>query len=157
MLTLSAVKRSISFEPCNFSEPELMSKMISKQAVVSCVAAGIGLVVVSLAAFAGVQSTKDGAFTAAQAERGKSVYDKSCVNCHQIDFYRERLPRFQGKPVGQLFEVVSTSMPADNIGALLTSEYIDVLAYIFSQTGSPPGNEELSTDNMDAISVGPAQ
>lgn len=108
-------------------------------------------------AFANGRSTKEGAFTAEQAERGKAVYDKSCVNCHQADFYRERLARWENKPVGQLFESVSTTMPADNVGGLLTSEYLDVLAYIFSVTGSPTGDEELTTDNMDAVSVGPMQ
>jgi len=48
-------------------------------------------------------------------------------------------------------------MPADNVGGLLTSEYIDALAYIFSITGSPVGTEELTSDNMGAINVGPVQ
>ena len=130
---------------------------MSKQNTVSLVASAMGLIGVSLAAYAGVQSTKDGAYTTAQAERGKAVYEKSCGNCHQPDFYRERLTRYQSKPVGQLFEVVSTTMPADNVGGLLTSEYLDALAYIFSITGSPAGAEELTTDNMDAINVGPVQ
>ena len=121
-------------------------------AVVLAVAAG-GLSI----ALANGRSTKDGAFTAEQAERGKAVYDKSCVNCHQADFYRERLARWQNKPVGDLFESVSTTMPADNVGGLLTSEYVDVLAYIFSVTGSPAGTEELTTDNMGAVNVGPVQ
>ena len=121
-------------------------------AVVLAITAG-GLSV----ALANGRSTKDGAYTPEQAERGKAVYDKSCVNCHQADFYRERLARWDGKPVGQLFESVSTTMPADNVGGLLTSEYLDVLAYIFSVTGSPAGSEELTSDNMDAINVGPVQ
>ena len=121
-------------------------------AVVLAVTAG-GLSV----ALANGRTTKDGAFTAEQAERGKAVYDKSCVNCHQADFYRERLARWQNKPVGDLFESVSTTMPADNVGGLLTSEYVDVLAYIFSVTGSPAGTEELTTDNMGAVNVGPVQ
>lgn len=116
----------------------------------------LGAAVLPIALASG-RSTKDGAFTAEQADRGKAVYDKSCVNCHQADFYRERLTRWENKPVGALFESVSTTMPADNVGALLTSEYVDVLAYIFSVTGSPAGSEELTTDNMDAINVGPVQ
>jgi mono/diheme cytochrome c family protein len=116
----------------------------------------LGLAVLSVAVASG-RSTADGAFTTEQAERGKAVYDKSCVNCHQLDFYRERLARWRSKTVGELFESLSTTMPADNVGGLLTSEYLDVLAYIFSMTGSPAGDEELTTDNMDAIVVGPVQ
>jgi mono/diheme cytochrome c family protein len=104
-------------------------------------------------ALANGRSTKDGAFTAEQAERGKAVYDKSCVNCHQEDFYRERFPTWENKTVGALFETVSTTMPADNVGSLLTSEYLDVLAYILSITGSPSGDEELTSDNMDAVVI----
>ena len=135
-----------------------MSTMISKHAATALIATVLGVVAVSVAAVAGSgKSTKDGAYTAEQAERGKAVYDKSCGNCHQADFYRDRLTRFSGKPIGQLFEVVSTTMPADNVGGLLTSEYLDALAYIFSITGSPTGSEELTSDNMDGIDVGPVQ
>jgi mono/diheme cytochrome c family protein len=104
-------------------------------------------------ALAGAATTAAGAFTAAQAERGKIVYEKSCVNCHQVDFYRERLPKFEGQTLGALFESISTTMPADNVGSLLTSEYLDVIAHILSITGAPAGDAELTTDNMDAIKV----
>jgi mono/diheme cytochrome c family protein len=116
----------------------------------------IGIAGLSVALASG-RSTKDGAFTSAQAERGKAVYEQSCVNCHPIDFYREKLATWENKPVGQLFETISTTMPADNVGGLLTSEYLDVLAYIFSETGSPSGDEELTSDNMDAVTVGPVK
>lgn len=107
-------------------------------------------------AIANGRSTSDGAFTAEQVERGKAIYNQSCVNCHQADFYEERLARWENKPVGALFESVSTTMPADNVGALLTSEYLDVLAYIFSITGSPAGDEELTSDNMGAVIIAQA-
>jgi alcohol dehydrogenase (cytochrome c) len=134
-----------------------MSKKFSKQTLVAMTAGAVGVAMISMAAYAGAKSTKDGAYTSAQAERGKAVYDASCGSCHQADFYRERLTRFQSKPVSELFEVISTSMPADNIGGLSNSEYRDVLAYIFSITGSPSGNEELTEENMASINVGPVQ
>jgi mono/diheme cytochrome c family protein len=133
-----------------------MSTLPASRRIALAVTSVLGIAVLS-AAVANGPSTKDGAFTAEQAERGKAVYDKSCVNCHQADFYRERLSRWQGKSVEQLFESVSTTMPADNVGALLTSEYVDVLAYIFSVTGSPAGTEELTSDNMGAVTVGPVE
>jgi len=109
-------------------------------------------------AWATARSTKDGAFTAAQAERGKVVYERSCKNCHpDSEFYRERLSKFQDKPVGALFEAVSTTMPADNVGSLASSEYLDVLAYVFSITGSPAGNSELTTDTMDKVAIAPLE
>jgi len=102
-------------------------------------------------------TTKSGVFTVAQTERGKAIYEKTCGNCHQVDFYRERLPKFAGKPVSMLFETLSTTMPADNVGSLLTSEYLDVIAYIFSITGSPAGKTELTADNMESVKIEPIE
>jgi len=116
-------------------------------------AIGLTAAVVCAAALAAAHTTKDGAFTTQQVARGKLVYEKSCSNCHQADFYRERLERWKNKPVAELFEAVSTAMPADNVGSLTTSEYLDVLAYVFSITGSPAGNAELTTDTMSAINI----
>jgi S-disulfanyl-L-cysteine oxidoreductase SoxD len=99
------------------------------------------------------RSTKEGAFTAEQADRGKLVYETSCKNCHQPEFYSERLTRYNNRSIDALFQSVSTTMPADNVGNLLTSQYVDVLAYIFSLTGSPAGSEELSTETMEGIKI----
>ena len=113
-------------------------------------------VLAAAAAIAGPATTRDGVFTAEQAARGKAVYDKSCATCHPAQFYRDRLPLWQDKAVGLVFESISTSMPQDNPGSLLTSEYLDVLAYILSITGAPAGNDELTTGTMDGINVAPA-
>jgi mono/diheme cytochrome c family protein len=117
------------------------------------IAAGALALAASVLVLAAGKSTKDGAFTEEQAARGKLVYDKTCINCHQPDFYQERLTRWNNKPVKQLYDAVSTTMPADNVGSLSTAEYVDVLAYIFSITGSPAGGAELTTETMDSISV----
>ena len=111
---------------------------------------------ITAVASAGLPTTRDGVFTAEQVARGKAVYEKSCANCHPAEFYRDRLPLWQDMPVGVVFESISTSMPQDNPGSLLTSEYLDVLAYIFSITGSPAGSKELTTETMDGINVAPA-
>ena len=108
-------------------------------------------------ALAAGMTTKDGAFTAEQAARGKLVYESSCKNCHQPDFYRERLLRYNNKSVDALFQSVSATMPADNVGSLLTSQYVDVLAYIFSITGSPVGKNELTSDNMESVRIAPVE
>jgi mono/diheme cytochrome c family protein len=105
------------------------------------------------AALAAGLTTKDGAFTADQAARGKLVYEQSCVNCHQPDFYVERLARYENKTIDELFQTVSTTMPADNVGGLATSQYVDVLAYFLSVTGSPAGPNELTTDTMENIKI----
>ena len=112
---------------------------------------------IAAVALAGPLTTGDGVFTAEQVARGKAVYDKSCVTCHPTEFYRDRLALWQSKPVIDLFESVSASMPQDNPGSLLTSEYTDALAYIFSITGSPTGSSELTVDTMEKINVAPVK
>jgi mono/diheme cytochrome c family protein len=112
---------------------------------------------IAAVALAGPLTTSDGVFTAEQVTRGKAVYDKSCVACHDTKFYRDRLALWQNKPVASLLEAVSVAMPQDNPGSLLTSEYVDALAYIFSITGSPTGNSELTLDTMEKIEVAPVK
>jgi mono/diheme cytochrome c family protein len=110
---------------------------------------------VAAVAIAAPLTTRDGVFTPEQVARGKAVYDKSCANCHPTEFYRDRMTVWESKPVAQLFESVSASMPQDNPGSLLTSEYLDALAYIFSIIGSPTGTTELTAENMETINVAP--
>lgn len=112
---------------------------------------------IGLTAWAGGRSTKDGVFSEEQVARGKLVYENSCQNCHQADFYQERLGKWESKSVGALFESLATTMPADNVGSLASSEYLDVLAYVFSITGSPTGKGELTVDTMDTITIAPLQ
>jgi mono/diheme cytochrome c family protein len=111
----------------------------------------------AMAALASPRTTRDGVFTAAQAARGKAVYDKSCANCHPTEFYVERLARWENRPVSDLFESLAASMPQDNPGSLLTSEYVDALAYIFSITGAPSGSSELTTESMEGVNVAPVK
>ena len=44
-------------------------------------------------------------------------------------------------------------MPSENPGALATNQYLDVLAYIFSITGSPSGYAELTAGNMYSVRI----
>lgn len=98
-------------------------------------------------------TTRDGAFTAEQAERGKRVYDSYCFNCHPAAYYEARLPIWENASVGRLFDTLSSTMPEENPGFLSNNEYLDVLAYIFWITGSPSGDSELTTSNMEAITI----
>jgi mono/diheme cytochrome c family protein len=104
-------------------------------------------------AFAAERTTDDGAFTVEQAARGKLVYDEHCVACHQADYYVQKLLVWQGASVGELFGALSATMPSANPGSLSSAQYLDVLAYIFSVTGSPAGDRELALTNMDAIAI----
>jgi mono/diheme cytochrome c family protein len=143
--------------------PSLRHALLANEVVVS----NLRVIFTSLAALVAVgavtvlasplRTTRDGVFTTEQAARGKAVYEKSCATCHPKEFYVDRLARWENSPVADLFESVSASMPQDNPGSLLTREYLDALAYIFSITGSPAGNSELTTESIESINVGSVQ
>jgi mono/diheme cytochrome c family protein len=111
------------------------------------------VVLVCPAALTAVLTTQDGAFTVEQAERGRLVYEESCVNCHELEFYETKLAVWENAVVADLFDALSATMPSENPGGLLDEQYLDVLAYIFSITGSPPGDVELGLDNMASIEI----
>jgi hypothetical protein len=108
-----------------------------------------GVVAVSVVAFASAKSTKDGAFTTSQAERGKAIYEKSCEGCHKPDI-QVRLSKFEGRPVSEMLEVVSTAMPADNPGSLALSEYLDA-----SPQDLTPSFMECTVDTQDPFGQSP--
>ena len=45
--------------------------------------AGYSLGLVALSAQAPAKTTNDGVYTAAQADRGKTVFDAKCTGCHE--------------------------------------------------------------------------
>ncbi|MDT8369466.1 MAG: cytochrome c [Longimicrobiales bacterium] len=91
-------------------------------------------------------TTLDSIYTAAQAERGREVYIRVCSQCHTLDWYQGEIIRaWEGGPLYNLFEVISTRMPEDNPGSLSRREYVAVLAYILSINGLPAGSTPLST------------
>ena len=118
---------------------------------------GAGLIGLCQMVTANGLTTQDGAFTAAQAERGRLVYEGSCVNCHELAFYETKLAVWQDAAVAELFDALAATMPSENPGGLTDAQYLDVLAYIFSITGAPPGDVELDLDNMALIQIVSAQ
>ena len=71
-----------------------------------------------------------GSYTAAQAEAGRAVFDRSCATCHMRDlsgaFEAPELagPNFQlawgARPVGELFDLINASMPPGQGGRWTT-------------------------------------
>lgn len=92
------------------------------------------------------KTTNDGVYTAAQAERGKKAFTSSCTTCHDTD-------RFSGasfaeawtdKPLKEIWDVASGTMPEDNPGSLKQQEYADIIAYFLSLNEYPAGDTELA-------------
>ena len=114
----------------------------------------LSLLAVTSAAAQQKKSVKDGVYTAAQAERGVAVYRSKCASCHAPNRFTDDFfyQSFAGKPLWEMFDVISDSMPEDAPGSLKQEEYADVIAYLLQLNKFPTGDAELPTDK-DALSV----
>jgi S-disulfanyl-L-cysteine oxidoreductase SoxD len=128
------------------------------------VAIPAGLLLTS-AARLGAQNIWDGVYTTAQAERGKTAFETSCINCHNRDLAGSvRGPALRGDKfmldwqdgsVNNLFTKIRFSMPATYPDAVSDEVKIDIIAYLLQVNGFPTGSEELKTDadRLDAIQI----
>lgn len=92
------------------------------------------------------RTSLDGVYTAAQAEEGARIYQRVCSECHAKDEYTgDMMAGWEGAPLYDLWDIITTTMPENNPGSLSRSEYVGVLAYILELNEMPPGSEELSS------------
>lgn len=100
------------------------------------------------------KSVKAGVYTAAQADRGQTLFRSKCASCHAPNRFTDDLfyASFAGKPLYEMFDVISDSMPEDNPGSLKKEEYADVIAYLLKLNKFPDGATELPIDK-DALSA----
>ena len=127
----------------------------------SVVIAASSIGIAAAAAQAPTKTTNDGVFTAAQAARGKTVFDAKCTACHEPSrftgesFYES----FNNKPLKDLWDIASGTMPEDNPGSLKQQEYADIIAYFLSLNEYPAGDAELQPGAapMAAIKVAKKQ
>ena len=93
------------------------------------------------------------AYTAAEADAGRAIYEQMCATCHLSNlggsFEAPELagPTFRGawdeRPVEELIELVQVTMPPGAGGSLAPDEYASVVAYIVRQNGVAPGTTPL--------------
>ena len=100
------------------------------------------------------KSVKAGVYTAAQAERGITLFRSKCASCHAPNRFTDDLfyTSFAGKPLWEMFDVISDTMPEDNPGSMKKEEYADVIAYLLKLNSFPAGATELPIDK-DALSA----
>jgi S-disulfanyl-L-cysteine oxidoreductase SoxD len=112
------------------------------------------LILIASAAAQDKKSVKAGVYTAAQAERGQGLFKSKCASCHAPNRFTDDLfyTSFAGKPLWEMFDVISDSMPEDDPGSLKKEEYADVIAYLLKLNNFPAGAAELPTDK-EALSA----
>ena len=99
-------------------------------------------------------NTTQGVFTEEQATRGEDVFWNICAECHfEEDFGGPFIQSWVGASVKDLVDEIVATMPEDNPGGLPAEQYLDVVTYMFKINGMPTGDDELATDNMDAVEI----
>jgi quinoprotein glucose dehydrogenase len=95
----------------------------------------------------------DGVFTEEQANRGRALYGQECSGCHGDSLTgADEAPalsggafiaNWDGLTVGDLFERIRISMPANNPGKLNREKIADILSYLLAFNRFPAGKTEL--------------
>ena len=101
--------------------------------------------VVTIAAQSTTRTTNDGVYTVEQAARGKTAFDSKCSGCHEPSRFTgdSFFESFNEKPMKEIWDIASGTMPEDNPGSLKQQEYADILAYFLSLNEFKTGDTEL--------------
>lgn len=96
-----------------------------------------------------------GVYKEEQAVLGDTVFQKNCLSCHAPSFHSDDQFRMNwlGRTVFDLFKLLKTTMPEDNIGGLTDDEYTRVIAYILKLNGFPAGADSLSSDSLSQKTI----
>jgi quinoprotein glucose dehydrogenase len=97
-----------------------------------------------------------GVYSVEQAKRGELAAGRSCTKCHNADLAGgqdgpslvgpEVVQAWSALSLGDLFERIRTTMPADAPLSLSPQDTADVLAYVLSLNRCPPGEADLPSD-----------
>jgi S-disulfanyl-L-cysteine oxidoreductase SoxD len=114
-------------------------------------------------------SVWDGIYTKDQASRGETAYAKNCASCHGAKLEGQGqtppltgtdfLSNWNGMTVGDLFDTIQATMPADRPGQLTKSQNAEILAYILKSNQFPAGDKELPADSdaLKKVRIEPAK
>jgi cytochrome c len=92
-------------------------------------------------------------YSEAQSKRGETGYSQYCAKCHGPDLMgADVAPPLTGVEftsgwndltVGELFERVRITMPADKPGSVSGQDNADIIAFMLSRNGFPAGPSDL--------------
>jgi S-disulfanyl-L-cysteine oxidoreductase SoxD len=99
------------------------------------------------------RSVWDGVYTPEQAKRGEALYANNCASCHGSALGGgesappltggEFFANWNGLTLGDLFDRIRVSMPADRPGKLSREQNAEVLAFMLGANQFPSGKTEL--------------
>jgi mono/diheme cytochrome c family protein len=118
---------------------------------------GLCLLTASAVMQAGQAKTvNDGVYSEAQAARGQTAFENRCTNCHDTARFSGDafIENWAGRPLADVFDVMSATMPEDNPGGLKPQQYADILSYILKLNGFAPGEELKPTpEAMRSVTI----
>jgi mono/diheme cytochrome c family protein len=105
----------------------------------------------------------DGAYSEAQAARGRVLYEAQCAFCHQSDLRGQGFApaliedtfasRWQDGNLGDLFTIVKVTMPQDKPASLTDDENAAIVAYLLQANRYPAGQRDLGPDPAALMDV----
>ncbi len=124
----------------------------------------VAAVALALAPSSAPAQLASAAYTAAEAEAGRGVYDRSCASCHMPNLSGQfEAPELAGasfrgtwgdRPVAELLDLVTATMPPAAPGSLDPAAYSSAVAYILQENGVVAGTVALG--GVPAPAVAPA-
>jgi len=92
------------------------------------------------------RSVMSGVYSTVQAERGQAAHKISCLGCHGAENYTGETfeKAWLNRTVFDFLDRLRNTMPDDNPGSVKHEDYVDIIAYILSVNGYPPGDKDLS-------------
>ena len=94
------------------------------------------------------ETTMDGIYTMAQAERGKGLFTSLCERCHSVQEFSGRSfdSIWAGVPAAALYARIANTMPLDQPGSLGIPQVTALMAHIFHENKMPAGDKPLEGD-----------
>ena len=102
-------------------------------------------------------------FSAGQAERGRTLYEEVCAECHLSSLAgANEAPALRGTSfldswgsgaVVDLADTIRVTMPPDNRNSLQSQQTYDLVAYILQSNGAVAGDDQLAASSPDLSAV----
>ena len=108
------------------------------------------------------RTVRDGVYSAAQAERGATLYGQQCASCHGDKLEGVQGPplttdvflgRWQAQPLSDLANKIRNTMPAGAPGSLSPQQSVDLVAHILKTSGFPAGTTDLASDEASLTRI----
>ena len=98
----------------------------------------------------------DRIYSVKQAERGESLFKKSCTGCHAATDFAGGMvaSHWEGGNVADIFDVIANYMPANDPGSLKPQDAADIIAFFLHMDGYPVGYDDLPGDSAVLSKIG---